>query len=294
MIGLETLATSVDTWECDENEHMNVQFYWAKFHEAERRLRFLAGWGREGWRTRHVRHHRELHAGGGVVVRSAIVADGPHPVTVAHEMYDAGHGFLAATAFDGWSATPEAAEAMIATARARLGTEGFGAMPEAARARGIAAGPPDPVEPVPSPPRGVPTVTAEITPALLDGSGRLAAARVMGWASNAAPHVWARIGLAQPRLDAEGLGRVAMEAKLTWTATPPGAGDLVHVVSSPRGAARTTFALRHDVVATETGRRLATLDVVALTMDLATRRAIPLPADVLERMREISATVSPH
>ena len=32
--GDETQRAFVNTWECDENDHLNVQFYWKRFGDA--------------------------------------------------------------------------------------------------------------------------------------------------------------------------------------------------------------------------------------------------------------------
>lgn len=296
MIGIETLASSVDTWECDENDHMNVRFYWTKFAEAERHFRLhaaLEAVGEGTWRSRHVRFHRELRGGAAVVVRSMLVDDGPLALTVLHEMYEVGHGFLAATAVDVWVLTPDAARAAIERARAGDADAVIAALPTQARPRGIEATAFAASAPSPG---SFATVRAQIAPIDMDGDGRLQAARIIGWGSNAAPHVWARIGFDQPRLDAAGLGRVAMEMRLTRAPVSPRVGDLVRLASTFGGASRTTVSLRHHLVDARDGRVAATLEAVALTMDLERRRAVPLPPDVVERARAADAavTVSPH
>ncbi len=298
MTGIETLATSVDTWECDENDHMNVQFYWHKFADAERHFRFHSGleaaWPKV-WRTRHVRYHRELRDSAALVVRSAIVPDGPHGLNVVHRMWESGHGFLAATALDGWDLPPDEAAALLWAARERLGEAGIATMPEEARPRGIATEAVELDRPLPA--GGFATMRPHVNAAMLDGDGRLQAGRIVGWGSSAAPHVWAGIGFDQPRLDGGGLGRVAMEMKLSMARESPGVGALLQLVSRYCGVARTTFSLAHDVVDVRGGRRVATLEAVALTMNLETRRAIALPDDVRDRVEALvagGATVSPQ
>ena len=43
MAAIETLFSFVNCWECDENDHLNVQFYLGRFEEADRQFRLLSG-----------------------------------------------------------------------------------------------------------------------------------------------------------------------------------------------------------------------------------------------------------
>ncbi len=106
----ETLRAFVNTWECDENAHMNVQFYYDRFEVADLQFQALAGLeeaalGARG--VRRVRYLSEMMASELILVRSAVVRNGPHPVTIVHQMSDPTSGRLTATALDGYpSADP--------------------------------------------------------------------------------------------------------------------------------------------------------------------------------------------
>ena len=87
----ETLYSFVNRWECDENDHLNVQYYFSRFEEADRQFQLISGLNEAlvgARRVRHVRYHKELRTGDLIVVRSAIAFDGPHMLTAVHEMYD--------------------------------------------------------------------------------------------------------------------------------------------------------------------------------------------------------------
>ena len=43
MSAVETLFSFVNRWECDENDHLNVQFYFSRFDEADRQFRLVTG-----------------------------------------------------------------------------------------------------------------------------------------------------------------------------------------------------------------------------------------------------------
>ena len=74
-----TLNSFVNRWECDENDHLNVQFYFSRFEEADRQFRLLCGLSETlvgARRVRHVRYHKELRTGDLITVHSS-VAFGP-------------------------------------------------------------------------------------------------------------------------------------------------------------------------------------------------------------------------
>src|SRR5690606_14463926 len=103
---LETHRSFVNTWESDENAHMNVQFYLKRFDEAARFFDLLSGGGvhdRPLPRDRHVRYHAELTAGSTTLVRSAVIADGPFEGRVVHFLENSETGALSATALDSTS-----------------------------------------------------------------------------------------------------------------------------------------------------------------------------------------------
>ena len=139
MPALETLRSFVNTWECDENDHLNVQFYFAKFEEADRQFRFLSGFSEAQTgprRVRHVRYHGELFAGALVTVTSHAAFDGPYMLSVVHVMRDTSTGRIAATALDGYAPSDRALKDL----RKRLDAAGE-AMPEKAAPRTFEAGP---------------------------------------------------------------------------------------------------------------------------------------------------------
>ena len=41
MSAIETLKSYVNTWECDENDHLNVQFYFRFFEDAAGHFQLL-------------------------------------------------------------------------------------------------------------------------------------------------------------------------------------------------------------------------------------------------------------
>ncbi|WP_150496388.1 thioesterase family protein [Roseibium aquae] len=276
MNALETLFSFVNPWECDENNHSNVQFYFSRFEEADRQFQLLSGLSETlvgSRRVRHVRYHRELRVADLITVTSHIAFDGPHMLTVVHEMRNGANGTLAATATDGYEPSISA----LKTLQSRL--KAFqDPMPEEAAPRGLAVSP----------------YSQRPTPAALVEAGARVCFRGTVLARHLGPgnkaddkfaiacftdgvaHVWERTPMTHAYLTENGYGRVAVEMKLTWI-SPLKAGDPVKVISGLTGVADKTFTMRHHLFEARTERLAAVCDVVALVMDLKKRGAVALP-----------------
>lgn len=99
-IGIPTLHTRVESWECDFNDHWNAHYYSRAFQMAAEHVAALGG-GNPGMGAialRVIRFHSELHAGAAVELRSARVAGGAHDGAAVHLL--GSEGRLSATAFD--------------------------------------------------------------------------------------------------------------------------------------------------------------------------------------------------
>lgn len=95
--GIETQKSFVDTWECDENNHLNIQFYWKRFGDAGQIFQQMMNREPRAWVDRHVRYHRELHAGTNTVVQSATPSS--HACLV-HVLSGGENNTVSATALD--------------------------------------------------------------------------------------------------------------------------------------------------------------------------------------------------
>lgn len=271
---LETHRSFVNSWESDENDHMNVQFYFKRFDEAARIFDLLSTNGERPTtlpRDRHVRYHAELHPGARTLVRSAAIAGGAYDGRIVHFLEDAETGALAATALDAASGlayryriSPEEAEA---------------ALPRSSSA--------EPLKPISVDEiletGGLFANASIVSPAECDALGEMNAQYYIARFSDAAPHVWARAGLDTGWLRERGLGRVAVEMKITHH-RPARVGEAVALYSVPRINGAKTVLLRHEMVRLADREPIASGEVVALVLDLKTRRSQPLPDALIERM----------
>ncbi len=273
-----TLYSFTNRWECDENDHLNVQFYFSRFDEADQQFRLVTGLSDAlvgARRVRHVRYHKELRTGDLIIVRSGIAFDGPHMLTVLHEMRNAGTGDLAATAIDGYEPSANTAKSL----RQRFKNHQC-PMSEPAVPRGLPA---SPASKGPALDKllnngGALCFRGTVLPRHLNADGKADDQFALSSCTDAVPHVWERSPLTHAYLTEHNLGRVAIEMKLIWH-TPLKSGDTVVVASGFTGAQNKTFGMRHHIYESRTSRLAAILDVVALTMDLKERKAIELPED---------------
>jgi acyl-CoA thioester hydrolase len=296
--GLITHRGIVNTPECDENGHMNVQFYWARFERADAQFRFLATQeGLEtadiGRRSRHVRYHGELRGATSLHIVSQIVrlpgrdhsdaGAAPCKLAILHAAYETDRGTLAATALDRLGVAPERAEAIEAVGD-------FAEVPASAQPRSLAGALPVLTEPTTDArdQGAVETCRTTIDPQLVGIDGGLTDRGFVALSVEAAPATWSHGGFAQDILAAEGLGRVALEKRLVISRRPA-AGALVHMLTRFIAVERSTFSVRHIYVDSRSGDVFAACDVTLLAMDLTRRKGVPLPAPVRARMHSLVA-----
>jgi acyl-CoA thioester hydrolase len=281
-----TLFSFVNRWECDENDHLNVQFYFDRFEEADRQFRLMTGLSETlvgARRVRHVRFHAEMRTGDLITVQSSIAFDGPHMLTVVHEMRDGATGNLTATALDGYEPSANS----VKTLRQRFKDFQTSMIVEAAP-RGIQAAPASNRTTI----AGLESNGARIVfrgtvlPRDIGTDGKADDRFALSCCTDGVAHVWERTPMTKAYLSENGYGRVAVEMKLTWS-TPLKTGDALVVVSGFTGVSPKTFSMRHHLFESRTNRLAATLDVVALTMDLTKRTSVDLPLEAYQSINKM-------
>lgn len=271
MAPIESLRGYVNTWDCDENDHLNVQFYFRFFEDASAHFQALCGVPAAARRrpaVRHVRYHRELRGNDSIRIESLFAADaGSGRPGVVHMMYATGSGTLAATCLEDCGGFGK--DLLAALARHER------AMPDSALPRSLAPGPAAVAADA-----GVGRVTlrSRVRAGDCGPGGVIEDWPFVGRNSDAAAHFWDLVGIDRPWLDRHGRGRVAVEMKLTRLGDLR-QGDLMHVASRPLAVARSTVSFENRFIASDTGAVAAVIQLTALTMNLATRRAEPFPED---------------
>ena len=278
MTWLTTQRGFVNTWECDENDHLNIQHYFGRLADAA--VHFLVARGVAPFApgaprllSRHVRFLRELSAEDLTRVESASIRLDGLPegaVAVAHRLEEPTRGFLAAGAVDLYAASDGT----------DLGRDAVPA-PEEARPRSL------PLAPA-AEPRSLPDLLAlgyreidcaVVQPVHLGPDGTMSVAAIAGRVSAGSGHAYASAGIPRSEIDEAGRGRVTAELKITPLA-PARAGDPVVTVSGVTSLSRATLVFRHVTFDAATGAALAVAEKTALILDRGTRKAVPISREL--------------
>jgi acyl-CoA thioesterase FadM len=261
-----TYCGSVQTWECDRNNHWNVRFYIRAFQMASETFAlYVCGRnpGAETAVTRHIRFHRELFPAQTMTVRSARAPRGKHGAAVVHLMES--QGKLCATALDlpgfDTSAGAEWNEEDIVLALPR-GLDGAPHIPDG------------PAE-LSNPNLVRQSQVSVVRPIEIDHAGHLMMNELFGFCTASSHNLLTQLGFSSDWMNATGKGRMAVEMKVTRHG-PCKAGDALRTSSWISGMAEKTFSVRHRLE-THEGSVVATVEQFLVAVDLNTRRAIPLP-----------------
>ncbi|MEP1206515.1 MAG: acyl-CoA thioesterase [Rhizobiaceae bacterium] len=263
---IETHRSFVNSWECDENVHMNIQFYWKRFAEAAQIFFHLAGAEQQNWLDRHVRYHGELMMGTNTVIHSA---PGPGGGSLVHKLVNGDTNALSATAIDIY---PQSIGGKA---------EAFADFPEPSKPRSLPVAPLEPQDTAAILRHGLGLVTHRciVTPQECDAAGNLLDQYQIARFSDAASHLWQFKGVTREWMRQENVGTVAVEMKASRHQSVR-AGTMMEVVTWVQEVRPRTFTFRHQVSDMKTGQALYSGAVTALLLDLAARKTIQLPASI--------------
>ncbi len=294
---IEVARSSVQTWECDQMGHMNVQFYVAKADEGlaalaaaldlsprAQRSNFAALVPRE----HHIRFHRELRPGAPFVLHGGVVETRPEGLILYEEMQNVATSGIAAT---------------FVTLAEWCETEMRGGLPLPANA--IAKAPPLTIDlPPHGAPRGLDMQPARPAPMLADAeamnlvttfrgtvlaehcdaTGYMTPRHYMGRVSDAIPNLLVQTS-GQDRSSGS-TGGAALEYRFVYR-RPARDGDRLVLKSGLKSVSSKTYVWCHWLFDGETGECLATAEAVAVAMDLATRKAIEIPDELRTQLEKL-------
>jgi len=266
---------SVNRWECDENDHLNVRFFAQKVHQAvDIFTREVAGEVAEPVRitAQHIRFVAEARMATPLRVDCGLLSVGDTgwdvlALMVNHQSGTPVAGFVSRVERCGLADVPPPA-----TVEA----------PDWAVPRGI-----DPDNPFPPPAdlesafrMGFQTMgRGVIGTEECDAAGRLNPHACIGRISDGMPNLWAFTadeGTAAAR-GSGSHGGAALEYRLT-VHRPLAAGDVFRHVSGIRAIGNKTQHMVHLLWNETRSELAATAEAIGVAMDLSTRRAIPVSA----------------
>ncbi|NKB53060.1 MAG: hypothetical protein GKR97_12695 [Rhizobiaceae bacterium] len=265
---LETQRSFVNSWECDENAHMNIQFYWKRFGDAGQIFFHLNKSHLQNWVDRHVRYHGELMMGTNTIVRSARISN---ENKVVHHLINGDSGELSATAVDVYPAATEG----VAPALNQI--------PSNSEPRSLPQNqlPPSDTQEKINNGSGLVSHRCVVAPHECDAQGVVLDQHQIARFSDAASHLWQHLGVSRQWMRQLDLGTVAVEMKASRH-NEARVGTMLEVVTWVESIQAKTMTFRHQVGDLATGLPLYSGAVTALLMDLKTRKAIELP-DMMRR-----------
>ncbi|MHB0774524.1 thioesterase family protein [Halomonas sp. WWR20] len=288
---------SVQTWECDQMGHLNVQFYVEKATLALAVFAERLGLGPAFIRQQsaklvafdqHIRFLREQHPGAALNIRAGVLEAGPQEIRIYLEMTSRSSGEVAATFVtrahladtESREVRPIPAHALEMAAALRC------ELPEHGQPRGLEL----------NPPRSAPTrqeaqrlnmpVTYlnTVSPAQCDRQGFMATRHYMGIVAEAVPNLLVEAGG-----DDRSRGRIggaALEYRFVYHQAPR-EGDVITLHSAVKEVGPKAYKLGHWLLDASTGAALATSEAVVVLFDLDARKAVTIPDDrraALERL----------
>lgn len=260
---IETQRSFVNSWECDENFHMNIQYYWKRFGDAAQIFFQLGKASRQDWIDRHVRYHDELRMATNTVVRSTGIAGENR---VVHELINGDNGKLSATAVDLYAD-------QIGGDAPSIAAPNDAALPRSLPTKLLTI---IDTQQVIDEGLGVVSHRSVVTPQECDQKGDLLDQFYIARFSDAASHLWNHLGVTRIWMHDNGLGTVAVEMKATRHMHVR-VGTMLEAVTWLESLGNKTFSFRHQISDMASGEALYSGAVTALLMDLKERRAVVLP-----------------
>jgi acyl-CoA thioester hydrolase len=295
---------SANTWDCDEMGHMNVRFYVRMAFEG---IGVLAGqchlshaFKPESPSTlipleQHIRFMREVHPGrplsmkgcllevsetGAILYQELVHADGVPAASFRTRLAHVGSDSLKPFA---WS--DRSLQALTAL---------MGEAPDATAPRGLdmskAAASPETVTREHAMDEGVKVIgLGMVPPGDCDAFGRMHPHMFIGRVSDSVPNLlydWRKkIAASVPGSE---MGAAVLENRIIYRAWPK-AGDLFEIRTAMANAQEKTHSLVHWMLDPVSGKPWMTSEVVAVTFDLKSRKAMATPPALLDEL----ATIAP-
>lgn len=285
-----TFTTAVNTWQCDENDHLNVQFYTEFGHEASTHLLHQLGLGPRARAAAglaldvqddHIRYLREFRIIDTIEVRSAPVEITERAITLYHEVRNSADGTVASTvrrrvASDRpWPAAfrARAERALVALpANARPRSVGALALPDLTLADVGRVGLIDVGRTV-------------VKPAECDERGMFLPRHQFGRYSDGAPFLWNHLGFDRAAMQERQEGSVVVEM-LNHYRRPLRAGDLIVVMSGLADFSDKVLKFTHFLFDAESGTLAACAEAVGMKFDQKIRKIITFSAEDQARLAE--------
>jgi len=261
---IQTVQSIVNTWNCDEVGHMNVQFYVAASSDANRAYGVAHSINQPVMSRRdHIRFHRELRAGDIFTVTSRASGATEGKLILSHELHNSATGVLAATLT---SQTDLPAD---------LDTEPYEPLMDEALPRGVPG-----VSSLPhfqlddqAASNLIPIYQGVVHPEHCDETGLMRQQHIMGRFSDGAAHLWQQVGFDRDTMLKARRGTVVLEMRLDRLADVR-AGTVLVGKSAMVEVMGRVLRFAHFLFDASTGALVATGEAAAVMLDLDARKTI--------------------
>jgi acyl-CoA thioester hydrolase len=287
---MPTFSTAVNTWQCDENNHLNVQFYTEFGHEASAHLLAALGLGPRAQRAAglavtaaddHVRYLREFRVIDAIEVHSAPVEVSERHLVAYHEIRNPAEAGIAATVRRRIVCDRPWPDAFRARAEAARRT-----LPEAAKPRSVGTLTLPDLTLEQAPATGMIEIgRTVITPDECDEHGEFLPRHQFGRYSDGAPMLWNHLGFDRSAMQKRQEGSVVVEM-LNHYRRPLRAGDLAVVMSGLAAFTSKTLVFTHFLFEAETGTLAACAEAVGMKLDQKIRKIMTFTQEDQARLAE--------
>jgi len=290
-----TYATAVNTWQCDENDHLNVQFYTEFAQEASAHLLVALGLGRHARAAQslsvratedHIRYLREFRVLDPVEVRSAPVEIGARYLLLHHEVRHRGTGVLAATLrrrIESDTPWPEAfsksvnAACVVPAPPSRPPSAGTMVLPDIRLADAAGYG-------------LVEVGRSLVKPVECDETGAMMPRHQTGRYSDGAPMLWNHMGFDRAAMQDRHEGSVVLEM-LQQYRRPLQAGDATVLMSGLAGFSDKIVKLVHFLFDAETGTLAASAEAIGVKFDQQARKIMTFTDEDRARLGRLTLSL---
>jgi acyl-CoA thioester hydrolase len=264
----------VNTWQCDENDHLNVQYYTEFGHEASAHLLLTLR-----LRDDHIRYLREFRAVDSVEVWSAPVDLSERAIVLYHEVRNSADGTVAATV----RRRIECDAAWPAAFRDSAGRAAI-TLPAHGRPRSVGALALPELTLDDAPKAGLIDIGRTVVkPAECDERGEFLPRHQFGRYSDGAPFLWNHLGFDRMAMQERGEGSVVVEM-LSYYRQPLKAGDLVVAMSGLADFSDKVLKFTHFLFDAESGTLAACAEAVGMKFDQRIRKIMTFSAEDQARL----------
>lgn len=288
---IELARDSVLPWECDRNDHLNMQFYVGRASNALSALGVALGIGPSELAQRglvltevdtHIRFLRELRSGAPFAIRGGVLEANAKQLTVFLELINVATGEPSATfrtLVELRRAKDFSCQPFDAAVMERANTLPV-SIPAHGAPRGLKL-----IVPRPSPTLKeaerigmLPTFQGVVRPADCDAQGRLKSRLYMAYVFGALSHLFAQMRTGEMQRDSRRSG-AAVEYRLIYRSRPR-AGVVLALMSGMSAIGGKTFSHIHWLFDVESGECAATIEAVSVGLDLETRKALDMTPEI--------------